>query len=109
MQTSAWTKFLEDCKVGCFILDLPMGLRKNSSGWSLRDIMQTINVIDQSFQNEYNIILYSMHDMAAVQEALTQDPVADGKQFTVSRFVIAKVFVSSFHVYPSSYPSCLCP
>lgn len=41
--------------------------------------MQTINVIDQSFQNEYNIILYSMHDMAAVQEALTQDPVADGK------------------------------
>ena len=64
VQTFAWTKHLEDCKVGCFILDPPLGLRTNSSAWSLRDIMKTINVIDLSFHNEYSIILYSLYSMA---------------------------------------------
>lgn len=99
MQLSAWTNSLEGLKVGCFILDPPMGLRKNTTGWSMRDIMKTVNVIDQSFRNEYSIILYSMYSMASVQAALKLDPVADGSRLTVSRFILVKVKSHNFFLF----------
>ena len=91
MQFGSWTSFLEDYDVGCFILDPPMRLRKNTQAWGLLEIMKTINIIDQSFNNEYSIILYSMYSQAEVQHALTRDPMADGHRLSVSRFVIVKV------------------
>lgn len=95
---SAWATSLEGHKVGCFILDPPMELHKGTHGWSLRDIMKTVNVIDQNFTNEFAIILYTVHSMAEVQVALKQEPIADGSRLSVSRFVIAKVNYSWFEV-----------
>ena len=70
VQMAGWVTHLQECKVGCFILDPLMGLGKNAPGWSLRDMMKTINVIDVSFGSEFSIILYSV---VTVQEALTQE------------------------------------
>lgn len=100
VQTSAWTELLQGVKVGCFILDPPMGLKKDTPRWSLRDIMTTVNVIDVTFKNEFSIILYSMYSMAQVQEALEEETMSDGSRLTVSRFVMVKVSffcLSSYH------------
>ena len=91
VQMAGWVSYLQECKVGCFILDPPMGLGKNAPGWSLCDIMKTINVIDVSFGGEFTIILYSMYSMVSVQDALTEEPMTDGSRLSVSRFTLAKV------------------
>ena len=91
VQMAGWVSYLQECKVGCFILDPPMGLGKNALGWSLCDIMKTINVIDVSFGGEFTIILYSMYSMVSVQDALTEEPMTDRSRLSVSRFTLAKV------------------
>lgn len=95
MQQPAWIDQLQDRPVGCFILDPPMDpqqdMSNSSQHWSLTDIMKTVNVIDQSFHNEYSIILYSLYSMIEVQAALKEAPIANGSRLTVSRFIIVKV------------------
>ena len=93
---STWAEKLKGRRLGCFIIDAPMGLHGDSA-WSLNQVITLVKSIEQWCTPPYTIVLYSLHSMSDVQRALVEaESKSKGKQgkgLQVTRFIMVKVSV----------------
>ncbi|DBB00791.1 TPA: hypothetical protein ACH3X1_000723 [Trebouxia sp. C0004] len=69
-----WAGKLRGKKLGCFIIDVPMGLQGDTA-WSLQQVIAVVKSIEQRCTPPYTIVLYSLYSMYDVQRALDEaDP-----------------------------------
>lgn len=83
-------------KIGCFILDPPMGLQKAGEGasdepWGLDNALKAINLVFSSCPAPFTIAMFSLWDLATTQTALANDKDLKKAQREVSQIVMVKV------------------
>lgn len=83
-------------KIGCFILDPPMGLQKAGEGasdepWGLDNALKAINLVFSSCPAPFTIAMFSLWDLATMQTALANDKDLKKAQLEVSQIVMVKV------------------
>ncbi|DBB03148.1 TPA: hypothetical protein ACH3X1_013378 [Trebouxia sp. C0004] len=75
-----WAEKLKGRRLGCFIIDAPMGLRGDAA-WTLTQVISVVGSIEQWCTPPYTIVLYSLYGLNEVQRALDEaDKIKKRKQ-----------------------------
>ncbi|KAL0018273.1 hypothetical protein WJX77_002162 [Trebouxia sp. C0004] len=88
-----WAEKLKGRRLGCFIIDAPMGLH-DEGAWTLTQVISLVKSIELWCTPPYTIVLYSLYNLGKVQRALDEaDQKKKGKQgegLQVTHFIMVK-------------------